>query len=184
MVLPATGIAIGLIVMLAMTIQDAAASIDSVHEQLEAANYILEQKQTRKDDLVESIAGLEKKLASAEAVLSRFTSALDSLDQQGEKINGDLEATVDNLVNGVELRSIGHTGQVLNINGGAPSEVEVLQYARNLDATGRFSEVTVANIRRVANSSEDMGGEGAEMPSSGNNSMASFALTLKLTGTE
>ena len=152
MALPATAAAIGLIVLLAMTIQDAAASIDSVYSQLGATTFILEQRQSQKKELVESIAALEKKLADTEAARNIFTNAFDSLNKRGDKINGDLEATVNNVVSGISLRSISHSGDRLDLNGGAPSEVEVLEYARNLDASGRFSEVTVASIRRVESS--------------------------------
>jgi len=152
MALPATAAAIGLIVLLAMTIQDAAASIDSVHSQLGATTFILEQRQSQKKELVESIAALEKKLADTEAARSIFINAFDSLNKGGDRINGDLEATVNNVVSGISLRSISHSGGGLNLNGGAPSEAEVLEYARNLDASGRFSEVTVASIMRVGSS--------------------------------
>lgn len=153
--LPTTAIAIGLIVLLAMTIQDAVASIDSVHSKLDATNFILEQKQSQKKELVENIAALEKKLADTEATRSVFNIALDSLSEQGDKINGDLEASVNNLISGISLRSIGHSGHGLNINGQSLSEVEVLEYARNLDASGRFSKVTINNILRSESEGSD-----------------------------
>jgi len=205
MALPATAVAIGLIVLLAMVIQDAAASIGSVHSHLDAANFILQQRQSQKKEMVENIAALEKKVADTEAARNVFTNALDSLDKRGSKINGDLEATVYNLVSGIDLRSISHSGQGLNIQGRSPSEVEVLEYARNLDASGRFSEVTVASIRRVGDSGENEGedeeieGEGEEIEGEGEeiegedeeiegggsgNETMDFNLVLKLKGPE
>jgi type IV pilus assembly protein PilM len=155
MALPATAIAIGLIVLLAMTIQDAVASIDSVHSKLNATNFILEQKQSQKKELMENITALEQKLADTEAAGSAFTAALDSLGEQGDRINGDLEASVNNLINGISLDSISHSGQGLNINGQSLSEVEVLEYARNLDASGRFSKVTISSIMRTESEGSD-----------------------------
>lgn len=170
--LPATAVAIGLIILLVMTIQDAAASIDSVYNQLETNNFILEQRLSQKGELVENIAALEQKLADNEAAQKIFTTAFDNLNKQGNVINGDLEATVYNLVSGIDLRGISHSNQGLDINGQSPSKVEVLEYARNLDATGRFSEVTVANISRIADSSDN------------ESDMVSFYLALKLKGPE
>jgi len=155
MALPATAIAIGLIVLLAMTIQDTVASIDSVHSKLNATNFILEQKQSQKKELMENITALEQKLADTEAAGSVFTIALGSLGEGGDRINGDLEASVNNLINGISLNSIGHSGRGLNINGQSLSEVEVLEYARNLDDSGRFSKVTISSIVRTGSESSD-----------------------------
>lgn len=165
--LPGAAVAIGFIVILALNIQGAAASIDSVNEQLDATNFILKQRQTQKKELTDGIAALEKKVADAEAARKVFTAILDSLNNQGDKINGDFQETVKNVVSGLNLRTISHSGQDLNIRGWAPSEVEVLEYAGNLDASGRFSEVTVATITRVddagaASAAEGTEGEGIE----------------------
>lgn len=165
--LPATAVAAGIIVLLAMTIQDAAASIDSVQSKLDSANIVLTQKQAQQKKLTEGIAALEKKVADASSVLERFDSVLTSFEMRGEVINGDLETTVNSLVASVRLDSISHSGQSLSISGQASSEVEVLEYARKLDASGRFFEVTVSNIRKI---------EGSDNESAG----SAFTLSLKL----
>jgi type IV pilus assembly protein PilM len=199
--LPATLAAIGLIILVAMTVQDAAASINSVSSQLDAANLVIEQRQNKKKELIDNIEALEKELAAMQANRNVFTNALDSLDKWGDAINGDLEATVYNLVRGINLSGFNHSGQELNIHGQAPSEVEVLQYARNLDASGRFSEVTIASIRRVEGdsggeeieiigASEEIEGEGEEIEVLGEeiegggdgNGVMDFTLSLKLKG--
>jgi type IV pilus assembly protein PilM len=180
--LPATAVAIGLIVLLVMTIQDAAASISSVQGKLDTTNIILEQRQSQKKELAGGIAVLENKVADARAECRVFTAALENMGKRGGIINGDLEATVNNLVTGIELRSIGHSGQNVNISGRSPSEVEVTEYARNLSASGRFSEVTVTSIRRIDESS----GEEIEIVSDnetiqgGSGGVADFNLALKL----
>jgi len=167
MALPATAIAIGLIALLAMTLQNAAANIDMASSKLDAANVIIVKKQSQNKEYTENIAALEKKLADAEAARQTFTAALDSLESEGDKINGDLEATVYNLVDGVDLKSISHIGKELSISGEAPSEVEVLEYARNLDATGRFTEITITSIRLVGSETEEVEGEGEEVEGEG-----------------
>jgi Tfp pilus assembly protein PilN len=179
--IPAVATATGIIIIMALSIQDTAASINAVNSQLDTTTFILEQKQSQKKELLANIETLEKKLAAAETRQNVFTRALESLDSQGDKINGDLVATVDNLVDGIELNSIRHSGSDLVLNGMSPSEVEILQYARNLDASDRFSEVTISNIIRVGegeaevvdedeeveDEGEDMEGEGEETEGEG-----------------
>lgn len=198
--LPATAVAIGMIVLLSLTIQNTAASIDSVHSKIDATNFILGQRQAQKKELSDSIAALQKELANAEATRTVFTAALDGLNSQGEVINGDLQATTSNLVSGLELTNILHSDQVLNISGQAPSEAEVLAYARKLKASDRFSEVTVSSLRQVGDSggetgavvSEGGGGGGTVEGVSdngtagggGSNGVMEFTLVLKVKGPE
>ena len=191
---PATVAAIALIILVAMTIQEAAASIYSVSSQLDAANFIFEQRQAKKKDIAESIKVLEEELANKQAQQNVFINALDSIEKQGAVINGDLLATVNNLVSGIELSSIGHSGKELSINGRSPSEVEILDYARNLDDSGRFSEVTVESIKRVEDventeegiaGSTEVEGEFEEIVGEGEESeVMNFTLSLKLKGLE
>jgi type IV pilus assembly protein PilM len=169
--IPAAAIAIGLVIMVAMTIQNAAADIDSAHSQLDNTNSILEQRQSQKKSLTDSIAALQSNLASSEAARNTFTAAFDSFSQRGEVINGDLTASVANLAGATILRSIQHSSSRMELVGQAASEAEVLTYARNLRATGRFSEVTVASMRRVEGSDSVIGG-------------MEFSLFLKLKGAE
>jgi type IV pilus assembly protein PilM len=158
--LPAAALAIGVIALLGMTVQDAAASIGSAQGKLDTTNKILTQRQTQKKQLTESIASLEKQLKASDASRVVFTAAFDSLNKQGDKINGDLRATTSSLVNGVALKSIMDSGQGISISGQATSEAEVLKYARQLVGSGRFSEVTVTGINRV----EDSAAQNAEEP--------------------
>ncbi|MCK4274368.1 MAG: pilus assembly protein PilM [Dehalococcoidales bacterium] len=148
MVIPTAAVAVGLIVLLAMTIQDSAASIELAHTQLDSTTVLLQKKQVQKKDLVQSVAAAEQKLASTETTCTSFTNALNSFNANGEKLNGDLLATVDNQIDDFELNTIAHSGKYLTINGWAESEQEVLEYARKLDTTGRFSEITISSLSR------------------------------------
>ena len=146
---PAAVTAIGLLAVLLMLIQDASASVDSMSNCLDTANHLIKQKQTQKKELTEGIAKLEKMIAEAEASFNTFTAALGNIDRQGDMINGDLEVTVSSLLSTMSLTGISHNSGKLTIHGTSPSEAEVLSYARTLDASGRFSEVTVASIRKA-----------------------------------
>jgi type IV pilus assembly protein PilM len=144
---PAASAAIGLVVMVAMTIQDVSANIDSVQNRLDNANSIIELRQSQNKELTEGVAALEAELADTQAARNRFVVALESLNRAGEVINGDLEATVGSLVDGVDLGSISYSSGGLNLSGQAPSDLEVLEYVRNLDATGRFGEITISTTQ-------------------------------------
>ncbi|MFC2002177.1 pilus assembly protein PilM [Chloroflexota bacterium] len=163
---PGAAVVIGLLVLMAMFIKDASASIDSGRSHLDTSNRILEQKQVQKKKLLENIAELEGKLAAVGARGDTFTTALGNLDDEGNVINGDLEETTNSLSGGVSLTGISHTGAKLTVQGSSPSEVEVLSYASSLDTSGRFPEVIIASINRVEGEGMDFilvlktGGEG------------------------
>jgi len=146
---PVTAIIVGLLSLMTTNIQEASVNIASIRSQLDNANHIINQKQLQKKELTGSIAALENKIAAAKASHNTFSAAIDVLETQGGIINGDLAETISSLLGPVSLTRISHAGNRLTIAGGAPSEVEVLAYARNLDNSGRFSEVTISSIRRV-----------------------------------
>ena len=189
MALPATAIAAGLIVLLVMTIQDAAANIYSTRSQLDTTGFIIEQRQSQRKEMMENIEALKKKLANTEESRNVFLGVLDSIGNKGDNINDDLETTVDNLVSGIGLRNIAHSGNDLRLSGQSASEVEILEYVRNLDASGRFAEITIAAITRVEvegeGEGEEVEGEGEEVEGEDEeNTEMSFNLVLELKGQE
>ena len=147
--MPSAVSVIGILALLTMFIQDASANIAAMHNQLDNTTQLISKKQSQKKELAESIAQLEKKLAQAEASRDTFTKALDTLDQQGNVMNGDLEVTTNSLSGAVSLTGISHAGDKLTIRGRSPNEMEALSYARSLNASDRFSEVTITSIARV-----------------------------------
>jgi len=147
--LPSAIIFIGLLVPLVMLIQDTSADIASIHIQLAATDQLLRQKISQRQELMNNIAGLEKKLAEAEASSDNFTTALSSLDKQHNGVNGDLAITINSLPGTLSLTHIGHTDNTLSINGRAPSEAEVLSYLRSLDSSGSFSQITFTSLERT-----------------------------------
>ncbi len=147
--LPSATAAVSLLILLTMFIQDASGHITSTRNQLDTTNQFIQQKQLRKKELMTNIAELEKKLAAAEASRRAFATALDSLDKQGNKVNGDLEVTVKSLSGAINLGSISYAISMLTLNGWASNEKDLLLYARKLDGSGRFSEVIIASLRKT-----------------------------------
>jgi hypothetical protein len=64
-------------------------------------------------------------------------------------MNGDLNAIADNVVTGLDIYTINDAGDQLQVTGQALTELEVMQYVRKLQDTGRFSEVTIASLVRL-----------------------------------
>ncbi len=152
---PATAAAIGLIILLGMTVRDAAANLESTKNELDSNKVLLEKRQVQKKDLSNNIAAMEIKLAGTEAARKNYAAALDKLTRTGVKMNDDLSATVNNVVPDLDITTLGVTAASVSINGRASSEQEVMQYVRQLTDTGRFTEITIAALTRVADSSEN-----------------------------
>jgi len=147
--LPSAVIVVSLLTFLIILVQSASANIASMHSQLDITNQLLKQKQLQRQELMENIAELEKKLAEAQASYNTFITALDSLDKQRNGVKGELEAVTNNLPSTVSMTNISHAGSRLTLKGRASGEAEVLSYAKNLDASGRFPEIVIASMMRV-----------------------------------
>ncbi len=93
-----------------------------------------------------------------------FTLAMGSLEDRDEGVNGNSGITISSLPGNVSLSSINQSESIVTVNGWAPSEKDVLSYVSNLDASGKFSEITITSMKRIE-------GEGME-----------FTLVLKVGG--
>ena len=148
MAIPVAVVAIGLVVLLAMTIQNASATISMSQSQLDASEMQIEKKQAQKKELLDSIEMTKSKISSIENQRDGFIDAYDSIGKSGDQIDNDLLATVDNVVSNLILRSISHSGGGIFLQGWAESEQEVLEYVRNLQDTGRFQEIIITSLSR------------------------------------
>jgi Tfp pilus assembly PilM family ATPase/Tfp pilus assembly protein PilN len=149
MAVPVAVIAIGLLVMLAMTIQNASANITMSQSRLDATEEIIVKKQAQKKELSESIEVIKNKIFDVEKLRDNYIAAYDSIGESCDAFNNDLLATVGNIVDDLILRSIAHSGRGLSLTGKADSEQEVMEYVRNLQNTGRFNEITITSLNRV-----------------------------------
>jgi Tfp pilus assembly protein PilN len=145
-VLPTVVAAVGALIMLVMTIQNVAGNIEKMHNDIDTANAMIEKKQAEKKEISAKVADLEQQITAAEASSKNYEEALKSFYDNGDLMNNDLRATVDNMVNDLGLASISHSGKHLGLTGYADSEKEIITYVRNLQNTGRFYEITISNI--------------------------------------
>lgn len=149
---PIAAAAIAIVFLLVTNLQETAANIDSLHDQLDSTNVLLAQRQGQKKVLMESVEEIEQKLAGMETNSNDYVVALNSINTKGDLMNDDLEATVDNVVNGMELSRIGRIAGQMTVMGRVASEQEVLEYVRKLDVTGRFTEITIDSLKKTCTS--------------------------------
>lgn len=155
LVLPSAVVAFVLLFFLVALIQNTSADITTIRDQLDATEQILQQKLAQKQNLTEQIAELETKIAEAETSGGNFATAVVNLEKQSDRVNGNLEVTVNSLPSTISLSSLSYTNPTLTIRGTAPSEEEVLSYLRELDASGRFSDITITSLRRATDERMD-----------------------------
>jgi len=137
------------LVPLIMLLQGAAGDISSTREQLNNTNQAIMQRLSQKQELTKSIAELEGKIAEAEEAINAFVMARNTLDNQGSIVNDNLRLTTSYLPETINLISVTYGGGILGIQGRSSNETEIISYARRLEESGRFSEVTIVSINRV-----------------------------------
>ena len=145
--IPAAVAAIGVVAVFVFIIQNTAGNIKTTNEEIEANKFYITKMQSEKQQLLEDIDDLEGEIANLEIINDSFTIAYETISLSSDGVNNDMNAVVDNVISGTELRSVVYGGSVINITGISPTEEEILEYARNLDETHRFDEIVVSNIR-------------------------------------
>lgn len=144
---PGVIVAGGLLTFMGTLVQDVSARADMLNSQLEAANQLISQKQQKLQQMKKEVEKLQGEVAGAQASRDRFARAWQRIDRLQETINGDLQLATDKGVLGnVALVNTGHNGGTLSLNGRAPTEKDVLAYARRLSDSGRFAGVII-NIK-------------------------------------
>ena len=147
--LPGAVVAIGSLVFLVVLIQDASADIDSMRVESVATDQLLQQKLSQRQELKANVDQLLASVTEIEASRDSFTAAIGNLENQSAGINRDLEVTINSLPNTISLSSINYASNILTISGWTPSEKQVLRYLVKLDASGRFGELTIADMNRI-----------------------------------
>ena len=79
---------------------------------------------------------------------------LGSLDKQGTGVSG-IEVALNSLPTTISLTNVSSTNGTLNINGRSPDEDEILSYLQDLEASGKFSEITITSMSRIEDEGMD-----------------------------
>ena len=164
---PAVAVAIAIMVMMVIMVQDTAADIDYLSTQAASNNFTLEKIQAQRRVLVKDISDMQALISSCDLQYATYTNAYMLMKKTGDLLNTDVRTTVANVVEGLSLRTLSYSSSQIGLDGTASSEEEILEYVRNLLATDRFDEITIANITR-----NETGEEGEEVT-------ATYSFTLR-----
>jgi len=143
---PGAVIAVSLLLFLALMTQSTSADITETQNQLNTTNQLVQQKMAQGQQYIDAMAELQQKVTSAETSGGNFAAAVSNLEGRSGKVNGNLEVTVNSLPETVSLSSISHTSNAMTIKGRAPGEEDFLSYLRALEASERFSRITITNL--------------------------------------
>jgi Tfp pilus assembly protein PilN len=144
------GAAVAALVMpMLMLFQNTSANIESLQNQLDNTNQIVNSKLALKQDLAKRVADLQKQSAAAKTALDDIKLSLDTLNAGQEAVNGDLQLLLSLVPGTVSLTSISESNDNLSITGKSSNESDVLSYARGLDLSRRFQETTVTSMKVV-----------------------------------
>jgi type IV pilus assembly protein PilM len=151
--IPGTGVAAAMIIPLVMLMQNTSTSIDSLQHQIDTTNLTANQRNAQRTLMKEEIAKLEKRIAAIKTTSDSLKISLETILADQECVNNDLQLTLDNLPLDINLTSINQSGKTLTLSGSAPTQEDVhfyaqtiLDYARKLDATYRFTETTISSL--------------------------------------
>jgi len=181
---------VGLVVPMVMMIQGSSSSITSMQHELDMTNKVINQKNADMQALKKTVSGMEKEAAEARMVYEKLNLALKAVTTSQDIVNGDLNIILNNLLPAITLHSITVSDGKVTLNGTAPNEQDlyyyaqvILQYARSLDESGRFTKTTISSLSadspdEISGQTEDgTSGEGA--PAALNEEGIRFLLTFE-----
>lgn len=135
-------IAIAVLVPLGLSASRAASNTSALQAQVDSAQFQVQVKQGTKAEL----EGLQEKLVAAEAARDTIQVPLNYCEEQRAKVNRELSKVTSLLPGTIDMASIIY-GESITIAGTAPDEATILSYARTLRDSGRFSQVTVSDMK-------------------------------------
>lgn len=142
---PGVVVALAALTFPIMSVKNAAAGTAQLQNELDVTNQRFKQAQLQKKTITE----LEGKVAALEKTSEGFNKALSHFEQDHEKINNDLTTVTSGLTSSLELSNVFHSSERLTVGGIAPDETLILEYARRLRASERFSRVIISSIERT-----------------------------------
>jgi hypothetical protein len=144
--IPGGATAVALVVPIMMLMQSTAANIEAIQAQLDTTNHVINQKTAQRQELNKAVTDLKKQSAAARLVYDGLAVSMNTLKTGQETINGNLSLVLSVLPPSVELKGVLESKDSLTVTGQSNNEAEVLRYARALDASGRFAEVTISSL--------------------------------------
>jgi type IV pilus assembly protein PilM len=155
--IPAVVAGIAVIAAFVVIIQNIASDVGSANDQVQANNFIIEKKQNEKTELLADIEALEQQISQYQALNDSLSVTGGYIDNYSDEVTYNMKATVDNTEDGITIERIEYVqGDTVRVYGIALHEEEVIAYARNIEYTNRFDEVTVTQIADVEDEEENV----------------------------
>ena len=148
---PGLIISVGFLLLFVLITQSTLADISERRSQLNATMQLLQQKLNERQQLVKTIGKSEQELKNIEGLRGNIDAALANFEMQSQKMNGDLAVIINTMPDTVSLTKINYTDTSFTLTGLATSEEEVLSYLSELNASGRFSRIKIANMSSTGN---------------------------------
>jgi type IV pilus assembly protein PilM len=144
---------VALVIPMILMIQNVSQNIVSTQIQLDDTNKNIGTQTIQKNNLKKQVTELENQLNDIQTNNTKYQGVVDYLDSQHEQIKGDLIITLGKVNPEITLISITLSEGTLIVQGSAPNNEDVytyaqniLQYARELDSSQRYSETTISSI--------------------------------------
>jgi hypothetical protein len=148
---------IAIIVPMTIMLQNISNTIDNTQLQIEKTNKLTNERTIQRNNLKKQVTELQTQLSKVQSTTGQFDQVSDYFETQQEYIKGDLRVTLGKLGPDITLNSVGLSGGNLKIQGTAPNKDDIytyaqaiFQYARELDASQRFSQTTISSLKVVA----------------------------------
>jgi Tfp pilus assembly PilM family ATPase len=143
----------GLVVPMIMMMQNVSNVIDSTQNQLDITNQLINKQTLLRTNLKKQVADLQNQANALKAPNDQLSLAIDFLSVHQEYMKGDLMITLSKIVPAITLKSVTASEGTLTLQGTAPNKEDVytyaqaiLQYARELESSQRYSQTIVSSI--------------------------------------
>ena len=176
----------GLVIPMVLMIQSTSSSISAKQAELDMTNQFVNQKTVQKLELTKSITELEGKIALAQKENDDLTSVLNSITARQEYVRGDLRLALGSLSPSITLNTLSESEGTVTLSGSAPNAQDlysyvqsILQYARTLDLSERFTQTIVSSITTTESPSDPEAEEETQGQEPQTNGTIEFTLTFE-----
>ncbi|MFC1902621.1 PilN domain-containing protein, partial [Chloroflexota bacterium] len=139
------------LIPLVTLVRDTLTETSLMQSELESISQLIERRLEQRKAITE----LEEKVNEVEASRDSFAAVIDYIDTERYLVNGNLDVTMAALLQVIDLSTITNVSDELTISGTAPSEIEVLTYAKKLRESGIFAQVTISSMEKIEKEDEE-----------------------------
>lgn len=143
-----------LVIPMVMMIQSTSSNISARESQLNMINQLINQKTMQRLELIKGVTQLQDEVTTAKKAYDNFNLALNTLTTSQGYVRGDLDLVLSNLTPSITLKTISESEGAITLTGTAPNKDDIatyaeviLQYARTLDTSNKYSQAIVSSLQ-------------------------------------